>query len=141
MSVETGERTAGRVPLFGPVFVTILHLAALPFLPELPSLLAFLADPTLARLIATPTIVLFIGLEAASLLICAFSLAGTGSALRTTLVLWGIALGLFGLVLFAQETLDDLTLVALTLVAVATLLGYGLHRYERVRLGLVSENP
>ena len=122
--MSAGTATAGRatrVPLFGPVFVVVLHLVALPILP------------------ANPPLVLFAALEGASLLICAFSLAGIGAALRTTLVCWLIALGLFVTVRLAQRGTDNLALVALTLVLTGTLLGYGLHRYERVRLGLVSD--
>jgi hypothetical protein len=122
--MSAGTPTAGRaipVPLFGPVLVVLLHLVALPIL------------------LANPPLVLFAALEGASLLICAFSLAGTGAALRTTVVCWLVALGLFGTVRLAQHGTDDLALVALTLVPVGTLLGYGLHRYERVRLGLVSD--
>jgi hypothetical protein len=122
--MSAGTPTAGRaipVPLFGPVLVVLLHLVALPIL------------------LANPPLVLFAALEGASLLICAFSLAGTGAALRTTVVCWLVALGLFGTVRLAQHGTDDLALVALTLVLVGTLLGYGLHRYERVRLGLVSD--
>jgi hypothetical protein len=116
----TADR-ATRVPLFGPVFVVLLHLVALAILP------------------ANPPLVLFAAVEGASLLICAFSLAGTGAALRTTIVCWLVGLGLFGTVRLAQRGTDTLALVALTLVLVGTLLGYGLHRYERVQLGLVSD--
>lgn len=122
MSAETATPgSVSRGPLLGPVFVVLFHLIALPILP------------------ANPPFVLFAALEGASLLICAFSLAGTGAALRTTLVCWLVAIGLFGTVRLAQRGTDDLALVALTLVLVGTLLGYGLHRYERVRLGLVSD--
>jgi hypothetical protein len=78
---------------------------------------------------------------AASLLILAFSFAGTGSALRTTVACWVLALTLFAVVWLAQRGTDSLWLVAVTLVAVGLLVGYGLHRYERVQLGLVSEEP
>jgi hypothetical protein len=122
--MSAGTATAGRatrVPLFGPVFVVLLHLVALPILPT------------------NPPLVLFAAMEGASLLICAFSLAGTGAALRTTFACWLVGLGLFGTVRLAQRGTDTLALVALTLVVVGTLLGYGLHRYEQVRLGLVSD--
>jgi len=115
----TGRRTS-RVPLFGPVFAVVLYLAAVGMLPGAPSLPVFGA------------------LVGASLLILAFSFAGTGSALRTTLACWLLALALFAVVWLAQRGTDSLWLVAVTLVAVGLLVGYGLHRYERVRLGLVT---
>jgi hypothetical protein len=120
MSAEgaTGRRTS-RVPLFGPVFAVVLYLAAVGILPGAPSLPVFGA------------------LVGASLLILAFSFAGTGSALRTTVVCWLLALALFAVVWLAQRGTDSLWLVAVTLVAVGLLVGYGLHRYERVQLGLV----
>lgn len=124
MSAETpASRDASRVPLFGPVFVVILYLVAVGIVPG-----------------AIPLPV-FGGLAAASLVICAFSFAGTGSGLRTTLACWVLALGLFGVVELARRGTDSLWLVALVLVVVGAFVGYGLHRYERVRLGLVSEKP
>lgn len=51
-----------------------------------------------------------------------------------------MALVLFGVVALAQRGTDSLWLVALTLVAVGLLGGYGLHRYERVSLGLVTSD-
>lgn len=123
MSADTAvsRHAASRVPLFGPVFVIVLHLVALAILP------------------ANPSLALVGALEAGSLLICALSFAGTRSALRTTVVCWAFALGLFGAVEAARLGTDSLWLVALTLVIAGLLAGYGLHRYERVRLGLVSD--
>lgn len=121
MSAESPP--ASRVPLFGPVFTVIIFLFAVGILEgQVP-------------------LPIFGGLVAASLVFCAFSFAGTGGALRTTLACWVLALGLFGVVELAQRGTDSLWLVALTLVVVGLLAGYALHRYERVRLGLVSTEP
>jgi uncharacterized membrane protein len=119
MSAES--RRGSRVPLFGPVFTVILFLVAVGILQ------------------GSIPLPIFAGLMAASLLICAFSFAGTGSAFRATLACWVLAFGLFGVVALAQRGTDGLWLVAVTLVVVGLFVGYGLHRYERVRLGLVSE--
>ncbi|WP_276257988.1 hypothetical protein [Haloglomus litoreum] len=109
--------------LFGPAFVVIIYLLAVGIVPG-----------------AIPLPVFGV-LAVVSLVICALSFAGTGSALRTTLACWVLALGLFGVVELARRGTESLWLVALTLVVVGGFVGYGLHRYERVRLGLVSDEP
>jgi hypothetical protein len=119
MSAES--RRASRLSLLGPVLTVILFLFAVGILQ------------------GSIPLPVFGGLVAASLVICAVSFAGTGSALRATLACWVLAFGLFGVVALARRGTDGLWLVALTLVAVGLFVGYGLHRYERVRLGLVSE--
>ena len=122
MSTGTAaDQDTSRRALLGPVFVIVLHLAALAVLP------------------ANPPLVQVAVLEAASLGICAVSLAGTGNAFRMTVVCWVVALGLFGVIEVAQLGTNSLWLVALTLVIVGLLVGYGLHRYQQVRLGLVSD--
>jgi hypothetical protein len=114
---------ASRFPLIGPAFVVLLHLVAIGLFPgSLP-------------------LSLLVVLEGASLVICAISLVDSGSALRTSAVLWLVALGLFGVVVAVRGSEDAIAPAAVALVVVGTLVGYGLHRYERVALGLVSEEP
>lgn len=121
MSTDTTTGAASRLPLLGPGTVIVLHLVALVVFPPEPSLL------------------LLGGLEGVSLLVCTLSLLGGGSTLRTTVALWAVAIGLYGVVALARSGTDSLALVALALGTVGTLVGYGLHRVERVRLGLVSD--
>lgn len=121
MSAEDASpRRASLVPLFGPVFVVVLYLAAVGILPGAPAL------PVFAVLVAT------------SLLVCGFSFAGTGGAVRATFACWLLTFGLFAIVELARQGTDALWLVGATLVGVGVLAGYSLHRYERVQLGLVT---
>jgi hypothetical protein len=119
-----------RLPLLGPALVIGFHLIALTVVPEVVSL-----EP----LSELPNLRLLAGLEAVSLGIILLSLVGTGSVVRAIVVYCLFATVLVAIVVLVQYRLDELWITSGTLVASGAFISYVLHRYERVRLGLVTE--
>ncbi|MXR40706.1 hypothetical protein GRX01_05015 [Halobaculum sp. WSA2] len=108
--------------------------------------LAVLAGPALAILLAhllavvvvpQPTLGSVLVLELAILPLVAVPLAGRLDR-RDAGVAWLAALGLGAAAAIAVIALDSYAAVAATLVAVAVLAAYGLHRYELVVTGLAG---
>jgi uncharacterized protein (DUF983 family) len=94
----------------------------------------------LAVLLAVPRgapLALLVAAEAAVSLPLVVSLLGVG--LRATGVFTLVAIALGALVFGGLRALESLWLAALVVVPVVATLTYGLHRYERVVLGLVRE--
>lgn len=58
----------------------------------------------------------------------------------TTVLTIGIGLGLAGVTIAAQLWIDQLATV-LVLLGLVAVVGYGIHRYEQVALGLVDPEP
>jgi peptidoglycan/LPS O-acetylase OafA/YrhL len=74
-----------------------------------------------------------------SLAVCTLSFIRGESKFRPVIVCWVVVIGLFGVVFLLRDMDDTLVPAAGMLVTVGALLSYGLHRYERVSLGLISE--
>lgn len=74
-----------------------------------------------------------------SLAVCTLSLMRVERKFLAVIVCWLVTLGLFGAMFLVRGMDDTLVPGAGMLVTVGVLLSYGLHRYERVSLGLISE--
>jgi len=149
VSTRVGRRSEASVPLLASVVTLPLGFALLdgPIAATAGLLvvgLAVLTGPVVAILLAhllavlvvpEPTLGSVLVLELATLPLITVPLAGRLDR-RDAGVAWLVALGLGAASAIAVIALDSYAAVAATLVAVAALAAYGLHRYELVVTGL-----